>query len=46
MDRHFVRGNLNMLILSLLQQGPLYGLQVFSSRQLRLQTVLALKKVV
>ncbi|MBB5234260.1 PadR family transcriptional regulator [Deinococcus budaensis] len=28
MDRTFVRGNLNLLILSLLHSGPLYGLQV------------------
>lgn len=28
MERDFVRGNLNMLILTLLQQEPLYGLQI------------------
>lgn len=28
MDRAFVRGNLNLLILSLLHSGPHYGLQV------------------
>lgn len=32
MERDFVRGNLNMLILTLLHAGPLYGLQV--ARQL------------